>query len=174
MAKKNDNFWHFAKHRLIKKRTCFVATPLLTKKCFFKFFVLKPKTFMLNRKHNLKSGKSKDKKKELERKKDRKPKKEKWFQEKKTCNLIFWCCSFHEREAKKKDKETKKGQKQGTKGKQKQRQEGRKKEKKKKERQRKRNRKRGRPKRAKWERKRNTENKQKMPCSGGKQGFFLY
>ena len=32
---------------------------------------------MLNRKHNLKSGNSKDKKKELERTKDRKPKKEK-------------------------------------------------------------------------------------------------
>ena len=32
---------------------------------------------MLNKKHNLKSGKSKDKKKELETKKDRKPKKEK-------------------------------------------------------------------------------------------------
>ena len=30
---------------------------------------------MLNRKHNLKSGNSKDKKKELESKKDRKPKK---------------------------------------------------------------------------------------------------
>ena len=32
---------------------------------------------MLNKKHNLKSGNSKDKKKELETKKDRKPKKEK-------------------------------------------------------------------------------------------------
>ena len=41
---------------------------------------------MLNRKHNLKSGNSKDKKKELERKKDRKPKKEKISMKKKTCN----------------------------------------------------------------------------------------
>ena len=33
--KKNDNFSHFAKHRLIKKKR-FVATPLLTKNwCFF-------------------------------------------------------------------------------------------------------------------------------------------
>ena len=32
---------------------------------------------MLNKKHNLKSGNSKDKKRELETKKDRKPKKEK-------------------------------------------------------------------------------------------------
>ena len=74
--------------------------------------------------------------------------------------------------ARRKRKNERKGQKQGTKRKQKQRQEGRKKEKKKKERQIKRNRKRGRPKRAKGERKRNTENKQKMPFSGGKQGFF--
>ena len=29
-------------------------------------FVLKPKTFMLNKKHNLKSGKNKDKEKEFE------------------------------------------------------------------------------------------------------------
>ena len=41
---------------------------------------------MLNRKHNLKSGKSKDKKKELVTKKGRKLKKEKLFQKK---NLQF-------------------------------------------------------------------------------------
>ena len=35
---------------------------------FFKLFVLKPKTFMLNKKHNLKSGKNKDKEKGFERK----------------------------------------------------------------------------------------------------------
>ena len=47
----------------------FVATPLLTKKlCFVKLFVLKPKTLRLNKKHNLKSGNSKDKKKGFERK----------------------------------------------------------------------------------------------------------
>ena len=40
---------------------------------------------MLNRKHNLKSGNSKDKRKELERQKDRKPKKDKILM-KKTCN----------------------------------------------------------------------------------------
>ena len=69
MAKKNDNFWHFAKHRLIKKKPVLLQPPFDQKMFFLKFFVLKPKTFMLNRKHNLKSGKSKDKKKELERKK---------------------------------------------------------------------------------------------------------
>ena len=36
---------------------------------FFKLFVWKSKTLMLNKKHNLKSGNSKDKKKELETKK---------------------------------------------------------------------------------------------------------
>ena len=56
--KKNDNFWHFPKHRFIKK-TRFVATPPFDQKMFLsKFFVLKPKTLMLNRKHNLESGKS--------------------------------------------------------------------------------------------------------------------
>ena len=35
---------------------------------FFKFFVLKPKTIMLNKKHNLKSGNDKDKEKGFERK----------------------------------------------------------------------------------------------------------
>ena len=44
---------------------------------------------MLNKKHNLKSGNSKDKKKELETKKDRKPKQRENIDEDKTCNLIF-------------------------------------------------------------------------------------
>ena len=41
---------------------------------------------MLNKKHNLKSGKSKDKKKELETKKGRKLKKRENIDEEKTCN----------------------------------------------------------------------------------------
>ena len=44
---------------------------------------------MLNRKHNLKSGNSKDKRKELERKKTGNQKKRKDFRKKTTCNLIF-------------------------------------------------------------------------------------
>ena len=82
---KNDNFWHFAKHRMIKKKP-FCCNPPFDQKMsffFFKFFVWKPKTFMLNRKHNLKSEKSKDKKKELERKKGRKLKKINDFRRKK-------------------------------------------------------------------------------------------
>ena len=64
---KNDNFSHFAKHRLIKK-TLLLQPPFSPKIDFFKLFVLKPKTFMLNKKHNLKSGKNKDKEKGFERK----------------------------------------------------------------------------------------------------------
>ena len=109
--KKNDNCWHFAKHRFIIKNR-FVATPLLTKKfCVLKLFVLKPKPLCWTKKHNLKSGNSKDKRKGLER-----TKRKYWWR--KTCNLICWCCSFHETKAKKKEKERKR-QKEGTKRKQK-------------------------------------------------------
>ena len=75
---KNDNFWHFPKHRLKKKKkNVLLATPLLTKKCFFFVSCLfgNQEPLMLNKKHNLKSGKSKDTKKELETKKGRKLKK---------------------------------------------------------------------------------------------------
>ena len=41
-AKKNDNFSHFPKHRFIKKKKRFVATPRLTKNwCFSTFFETK-------------------------------------------------------------------------------------------------------------------------------------
>ena len=104
-AKKNDNFSHFAKHRLIKKKR-FVATPLFTEKlCFFKLFVLKPKTFMLNKKHNLKSGNNKDKEKGVERKnKTENHKKREKIDEKINCNLKISCCSFQKTKAKKKEK----------------------------------------------------------------------
>ena len=166
--KKNDNFSHFAKQRLIS----FVATPLLTKNfCFFKLSVLNAKTLMLNKKHNLKWGNSKDKIKELERKKDRKPNKEKILMKKKLAIEFFDVVPFmKEKQRRKKNKERDKNKE--PKDSKKQRQEGRKKEKKKQERQWKRNTKRGRPKKAKGERKRNTENKQKMPFSRGKQGFL--
>ena len=65
--KKNDNFSHSAKHRFIKK-TRYVATPLFLKKmCFSTWVFLKPKTMMLNKKHNSKSGKNKDKEKRFQR-----------------------------------------------------------------------------------------------------------
>ena len=71
---KNDNFSHFSKHRLLKKTFC-CNSPFDQKLVFLNLcFFLKPKTLMLNRKHNWIPGKSKDKKKGFEREKqDRKP-----------------------------------------------------------------------------------------------------
>ena len=44
---------------------------------------------MLNKKHNLKSGNSKDKKKELETKERQETQKREHIDEDKTCNLMF-------------------------------------------------------------------------------------
>ena len=82
-------------------------TPFHQKIVFFKLFVLKPKTtFMLNKKHNLKSGKkNKDKEKGFERKnKTGNHKKREKIDEKINCNLKFSCCSFQKTKAKKKEK----------------------------------------------------------------------
>ena len=125
---------------------------------------------MLNKKHNLKSGNSKDQKKGLKEKSRQETKKREKIDEETNCHWIFWCCSFHETKAKKKEKERKR-QKQGTKRKQKERQEGRKKEKKKRETEKEKQKKRE-AKKAKGERKRNTENIPKMPFSWGKTKVF--
>ena len=170
--KKNDNFSHFAKHRFIKKKTRFVATPFFLKKCVFQLVFLKPKTMMLNKKHNSKSGKKQRWGKEIsKRKQDRKPKKENILMKKRNSNLIF-SCSSQETKAQKTEqkKETKTRKKKKAK---KERQEGRKKDKSKTERQRKRKWKRGRPKKVKGERKGNTENKPKNALFRGKNRFFL-
>ena len=54
---KNDNFSHFAKHRLIKNR--YVATPLLTQNwCFLNLHFIR-KTFMFNKNKNLNQEKAK-------------------------------------------------------------------------------------------------------------------
>ena len=72
---KNDNFSHFAKHRFIKNPFCCNLFFFCFFFVLFHLFFLKLKTLMLNKKHNLKSGKSKDKKKGFEtEKQDRKPK----------------------------------------------------------------------------------------------------
>ena len=69
----------FCKTQVDKKKTVLLQPPFSPKiSFFFKLSVLKPKTFMLNRKHNLKSGNSKDKRKELERKKTGNQKKRKY------------------------------------------------------------------------------------------------
>ena len=112
MGKKNDNFSHFAKHRFLKTNVLlqppFWPTIGVFQLCFFQ-----PKALVLNKKHNLKSGKSKDKKRDWKGKQDRKKDKI----DEKSCNLMFWCCSFHETKAKKKERERKR-EKQGTKRKQ--------------------------------------------------------
>ena len=168
-ANKKDNFSHFAKHRFIKKDR-FVAI------CFFfvlfNLLFLKLKTLMLNKKHNFKSGKSKDKKKGFEtEKQDRKPKERKNISGKKEIaieNVHVVLFMKQKQRRKKNEKETK------TRNKKKAKKKDKKEERKtrERERQRKRNRKRGRPKKVKGERKRNIENKQKMPFSRGKTGLL--
>ena len=178
MAQKNDNFWHFAKDRPMKKKTFFCNPPFHQKLVFFKLAFLKPKTIMLNRKHNVKSGNSKDKKRDLKEKTRQETKKEKSLM-KKMCTWIVWCCSCHETKAKKKEK-MKKRQKQGTKRKQK-RKARRKKERKERkeekrererERERKRNRKRGGQKRLREKERETLKINKKCPFLGEKQGFF--
>ena len=55
-AKKNDNFSHFSKHRLLKNPFC-CNSPFDQKLVFLNLCFLKPKTLMLNRKHNWIPGK---------------------------------------------------------------------------------------------------------------------
>ena len=96
-GQKNDNFSHFAKHRLMKKNR-FVATPLFTKKlCFLSCWFWNQKHSCWTRKHNLKSGKkSKDKEKGFERKnKTGNHKKEKRLMKKINCNLAQIITSQH-------------------------------------------------------------------------------
>ena len=106
--KKNDNFSHFAKQRLIKKKKKhFVATPLLTKNvCLFKLSVLKPKTLMLNKKHNLKWGKTKIRKRNLKEKRQETKKRENIDEEKNLQLNFFDVVPFmKEKQRRKKKKE---------------------------------------------------------------------
>ena len=99
---KNDNFSHFAKHRFIKKPLC-CNSPFDQKLVFLNFGFLKPKTMMLNNKHNSKSGNKKDQKrdfKETTRQETLKREHIHWKQ--RNCNFMFSCCSIHETKAKKK------------------------------------------------------------------------
>ena len=87
MGKKNDNFSHFAKHRFIKNR--FVEPFFDPKLVLFNFDFLKPKTLMLNKKHNLKSGKAKIRKRDPKEKARQETKKERNYLRKKSSNSIF-------------------------------------------------------------------------------------
>ena len=87
--------------------------------------------------------------------------------------LYFYVVPFMKHKQRRKKKKEKR-QKQGTKRKQKRKDKKEERKKRRKERDREREtEKEGGPKKAKGERKRNTGNKQKMPFSGGKQGFLL-
>ena len=76
--------------------------PFFWKNVFFNLGFLKPKTMMLNKKHNSKSGRNKDKEKRFQRENmTGKPKKENILMKKRNSNLIFSCCSFQETKAQK-------------------------------------------------------------------------
>ena len=114
----------FCKTQAQKKKP-FCCNPPLDQKILFvevfcfetkNLYVLKPKTFMLNRKHYLKSGNTKDKKKGLERKKEETPKKK--ILMKKLAIEYFDVVPFMKQKQRKKEKERKR-QKEGTKRKQK-------------------------------------------------------
>ena len=127
-GQKNDNFFTFC-----NKKTPFCCNPPFDQKLvFFNLGLLKPKTLMMNKKHNLKSGKTKIRKRDRKKKKDRKPKKKRKYWSKKSCNWMFWCCSFHETKAKKKEKEKREKKKESQESKE-ERQEGRQEEKNKRE-----------------------------------------
>ena len=79
--------------------------PFLTKKLvFLKLGFLKPKTMILNNKHNSKSGKKKDKRKRFQREnKTRNQKKRTHSLKTKKLQFYISCCSIHETKAKKKE-----------------------------------------------------------------------
>ena len=125
---------------------------------------------MLNKKHNLKSGNSKDKKRDLKEKQDRKPQKRKNIDQEKIAIEYFDVVPFmkqKQRRKKRKERDKNKNQKKAKKKDKKEEKRTRTRE-----RQRKRNRKRGRPKKAKEKQRETLKNQQKMPFSKGKQGFL--
>ena len=126
---------------------------------------------MLNKKHNLKSGNSKDKRKGFETKNKKETKKRERISGKK-CNWIFWCCSFHETKAKKKGKERKR-QKPRNKKRAKKKDKKEKRNKRTRERQRKRNGTRGKSKRLREKERETQKINKKCLFLGGKQGCFL-
>ena len=130
--KKNDNFWHFPKHGLIQKKPVLLQPPFWPKiSVFFKLSVLKPKTLMLNKKHNLKWGNSKDKKKELETKKRQETKKRENISEKKKLAIEYFDVVPFMKEKQRRKKNKERDRNKEPKDSKKQRQEGRKKENKK-------------------------------------------
>ena len=124
----------------------------------------------VEQKHRLKSGKGKDKKKGFERKNKTGNQKKRKYCWRNICNLMFWCCSFHETKAKKNENERKR-QKHGTKRKQKSKTR-RKKQGQEQERDREREIEKGGGQKAKEKQRETLKNKQKMPLSRGKNTVF--
>ena len=154
----------FLKTEVDKKNPFCCNPPFDQKIMFFKLSVLKPKTLMLNKKHNLKSANSKDKKKELERKKTGNQK-DKLLMKKKLAIEFFDVVPFMKEKQRRKKKKEREKNKEPKESKNKDKKEERKKRRKK-------NRERETQKEG-GERKRNTENKQEMPFSRGKTRLFV-
>ena len=111
MGKENDKFSHFAKHRLMKKQKTFCCIPPFTKMFFlFNFVFFETKTLMLNQRHNLKSGKSKNEKGIGKKKQDWKTQKRENISEKNKLQFnglmlfLSWNKSKEERKGKKERK----------------------------------------------------------------------
>ena len=158
---KNDNFSHFAKHRFIKKPLC-CNPPFDQKLVFLNLGFLKPKTMMLNNKHNSKSGNKKDQKRDLKEKTRQETKKENTFIENKEIAISYvHVVLFMKQKQRRKNNE--KRQKQETKRKPKKKDKKEERKTRGKERQRKRNRKGGGQKRLREEERETLKINQKCP-----------
>ena len=149
-------FSHFAKHRFIKN--VLLQPPFGQKLVFFNLGLLKPKTLMMNKKHNLKSGNSKDKKRDSKEQKRQEPKQKRNIDPKKLQLNVFDVVPFVKQKQKQRRKKRKEREKNKESKESKKRQEGRHEKKRTRERQRKRNWKRERPKKAKEKQKGDTQN----------------
>ena len=127
---------------------------------------------MLNKKHNLKSGKknNKDEKGISKRKEDRKPKKDKQLTKENFVVEYFDVVLFMKQKQRRKKRKERDKNKEAKESK-KERQEGREKGQEE-ERDRERTIQKGRPKKAKEKQRETLKNKQKCPFLGGKQGFL--
>ena len=171
-AKKNDNFSHLAKHSFIKKKLC-CNPPLDQEVVCSNLCFLKPRTLMLNKKHNLKSGKSKDKKKGFQRENKTENQKRRERVDENKCALEYFDVVpfMKQRPKRQKKKKTKKETK--TRNQKKAKKKDKKKERRKRKRERERETeqeqlKRGEAKKAKEKQR---ETLKKMPFLGGKQFF---
>ena len=168
---KNDNFSHFAKHRFIKKKTLCCNPPLDQKLVFFNVGFSKPKTMMLNKKHNSKSGQNKDNKRDFKEKTRQETKKREHIDEQKKLQFNIFML-FYWWNKSKEERTMKKETKQETKRKPKNKDKKEERKTRAKERQRKRNRKGGGQKMLREEERETLKINLKMPFWGEKTGFF--